>query len=142
MRKINKIILHCSATREGKDFRASDIRRWHLERGFSDIGYHFIVDLDGKIEPGRPIEQIGAHCSGQNKDSIGICYIGGLDADNNPKDTRTEFQKESLKSLISGIRTDFGNIRVYGHNHFTNKACPCISEDEINEEYNNSILGD
>ena len=79
MRKINKIILHCSATPEGREHNVEDIRRWHLRRGFSDIGYHYLIHLDGTIEVGRPIEKRGAHCSGQNRNSIGICYVGGMD---------------------------------------------------------------
>ena len=74
MRKIKQIIVHCSATKEGQDFKAKDIKRWHFERGFSDIGYHYVVDLDGTIEEGRSLELIGAHTKGQNRDSIGICY--------------------------------------------------------------------
>lgn len=90
MREIKSIILHCSATPEGKDFTVADITRWHKERGFRTIGYHYVVYRDGTVHKGRPVEQIGAHCEGHNKDSIGVCYIGGLMADGNtPKDTRT-----------------------------------------------------
>ena len=135
MRTINKIILHCSATEAGKPFTAADIRKWHKTRGFADIGYHFIVDLDGTIEPGRPVEQVGAHCTGHNMDSIGICYVGGL-VDGKPKDTRTEAQKEALQSLVKQLREQYGSMKVYGHNFFANKACPCISQKQIDKEYN------
>ena len=90
MREIKSIILHCSATPEGKDFTVADITRWHKERGFRTIGYHYVVYRDGTVHKGRPVEQIGAHCEGHNKDSIGVCYIGGLMTDGKtPKDTRT-----------------------------------------------------
>ena len=133
MRKINQIIVHCSATKEGQDFKAKDIKRWHLERGFSDIGYHYVVDLDGTIEEGRSLELIGAHTKGQNRDSIGICYVGGLDVSGEPKDTRTTQQKAALWFLIKKLRERFGNIPVYPHYKYASKTCPCFPADE---EYN------
>ena len=81
MRKINEIIVHCAATPEGKNFKAADIDRWHRERKMKCIGYHYVVDLDGTVEPGRPESEIGAHCLGHNQYSIGVCYVGGLAAD-------------------------------------------------------------
>ena len=96
MREINKIIVHCSATREGENYEVAEIRKWHLARGFSDIGYHFYIDLYGEIHKGRDISKIGAHCKGHNRNSIGICYCGGVEADGKtPKDTRYDCQKES-----------------------------------------------
>ena len=109
MRQINYIIIHCSATKAGQDFHASDIDRWHKERGFDCIGYHRVIDLDGTIEKGRNISKPGAHCKGHNADSIGICYIGGLDKDGNPADTRTEAQKESLLEIIKNYKKMFPN---------------------------------
>jgi len=81
LKTINKLIVHCSATREGQDITVDTIRDWHLKRGWSDIGYHYVVKLDGTIETGRSVELMGAHVKGHNKDSIGICYIGGVEAD-------------------------------------------------------------
>ena len=82
MRQINKIIVHCSATREGQDVSVDTIRKWHVEgRGWSDIGYHFYIDINGKIHKGRDIARMGAHCKGQNRNSIGVCYCGGVEAD-------------------------------------------------------------
>ena len=78
MRDINKIILHCSATQEGQEFDVNDIKQWHLQRGFTDVGYHYVILLDGTIQDGRDIRTIGAHCKGQNYGSIGICYIGRI----------------------------------------------------------------
>ena len=100
MRKITEIIIHCSATTEGKDFTVEDIDRWHRQRGFNGIGYHFVIYRDGSIHAGRSKRQIGAHCKGHNTISIGICYIGGLSTNGKPKDTRTAAQKASLRALV------------------------------------------
>jgi N-acetylmuramoyl-L-alanine amidase len=132
MRTINKIIVHCSATPEGRDVTVADIDRWHRQRGFRGIGYHFVIYLDGTIHSGRPIEQIGAHCYGHNNHSIGICYIGGLAPDGKtPKDTRNEPQKSALISLISDLRRQFPNATLHGHREFANKACPCFDVAEL-----------
>ena len=127
MRKITEIIVHCADTPEWRDDRAADIKRWHLARGFNDIGYHYVVDLDGTIEPGRPIETAGAHCTGHNANSIGICYIGGADKETRePKDTRTDAQKQSLVLLLRYLRQRYPSAKIYGHRDFANKACPCF----------------
>ena len=127
MRKIDKIILHCSGTPELKDFDVEDIRDWHVNgNNWSDVGYHFIIKLDGTIQDGRPIKKIGAHVKGKNRSSIGICYIGGMNRDmTNWEDTRTKKQKESLLLLINDLKKRFPNTIVYGHKDFTNKKlCP------------------
>jgi N-acetylmuramoyl-L-alanine amidase len=133
MRKIDKIIIHCSATREGQDVPVETIRKWHVEgRGWSDIGYHFYIDINAKIWKGRDIQKIGAHCSGNNRSSIGICYCGGVEADGKtPKDTRTEQQKESLLHVLKTLKAMFPECSIYSHNEFANKACP--SFDATNE---------
>ena len=100
MRQINEIILHCSATREGKAFTLADIDRWHRERGWKGCGYHYVVGLDGVVEEGRSMEEAGAHCAGRNSSSIGICYIGGCDLVGKAKDTRTEAQKAAMVKLV------------------------------------------
>ena len=124
MRQINKIIIHCSATPEGRKTSAEEIKSWHLERGFSDIGYHYIVHLDGLISYGRNIDKIGAHSRGQNKMSIGVCYIGGLDESLDAKDTRTPQQKESLLILLKTLKKMHPKAVIYGHRDFSEKACP------------------
>lgn len=127
MRKINRLILHCSATQEGKDFHASDIDKWHKTNGWNGIGYHYVVDLVGNIEKGRDEALAGAHCSGHNSDSIGICYIGGVDESNKAKDTRTREQRFSLFKLVHELmeKHDIPLEKVFGHNEFTKaKACP------------------
>lgn len=124
MRKIDKIILHCSATAEGKDFKAADIDRWHRAQGWQSIGYHYVLDIDGKVENGRPLNVAGAHTKGYNSTSIGICYIGGVDACGTAKDTRTEAQKKSLAELVKRLKVQFPSATIHGHNEFANKACP------------------
>ena len=124
MRKINDIILHCSATKEGRDFTVADIDRWHKARGWRCIGYHFVVYRDGTVHPGRPVEQIGAHTSNHNARSIGVCYVGGLDASGRPKDTRTPQQRAALRRLVSDLRKRFPNAAVHGHRDYAPKACP------------------
>ena len=124
MRKITKIIVHCADTPEGRDDKAADIRRWHKARGFNDIGYHYVVDLDGTIEPGRDVTIAGAHTTGHNADSIGVCYIGGLDASGNPKDTRTPQQREALRRLVADLQKQYPGATVHGHREFAAKACP------------------
>lgn len=125
MRQINEIIVHCAATREGRDFTVEDITRWHKARGFATIGYHYVIYRDGSIHEGRPLEQIGAHCVGHNKHSIGICYIGGCASDGKtPKDTRTPEQKEALLSLLKRLKARFPNASIHGHRDFAAKACP------------------
>ena len=137
MREINKIILHCSATREGQDISTETIKGWHVnDRGWSDIGYHYIVLLDGTVDQGRPVKRQGAHVRGYNKDSIGVCYVGGLDADMNPKDTRTDLQKDSLTELISYLMDSYEDATLHGHNEFSSKACPSFN---VEEEYKELI---
>ena len=137
MRDINKIILHCSATRDGQDISTETIRGWHVnERGWSDIGYHFVVLLDGTVDKARPVERQGAHVRGKNKGSIGVCYIGGCDADMNPKDTRNEAQKKSLEELISYLMEAYDDATLHGQNEFSSKACPSFN---VKEEYKELI---
>lgn len=125
MRKITEIIIHCAATPEGKDFTVQQIDAWHRQRGFKCIGYHFVIYRDGSIHNGRPLSQIGAHCSGHNANSIGICYIGGCAKDGKtPKDTRTEEQKAALKELVGKLRQQFPHATIHGHNEYAAKACP------------------
>ena len=134
MRDVSQIIIHCSATREGQEVSVDTIREWHLNRGWSDIGYHFLIGLDGKVYPGRDLDKVGAHTKGQNLNSIGICYVGGVEKDGKtPKDTMTEMQDISMLELIKSLRLIFGKkLELHGHNEFANKACPSF---DVQEKY-------
>ena len=135
MRKIDKILVHCAATPEGKDFTVEDIDKWHKARGFKKIGYHFVIYNDGSVHEGRNIEEIGAHCTNHNSRSIGICYIGGVAKDGKtPKDTRTEPQKIALLELLKELKVKYPKAEIYGHRDFANKACPSF---DAKNEYKN-----
>ena len=134
-RTIKELIVHCSATPEGKDYSVDTIRQWHLQRGFSDIGDHYVIYRDGSIHIGRDESIIGAHCTGHNTNSIGVCYIGGCASNNKtPKDTRTEAQKVSLLKLLSELKKKYPEAKVYPHYKFAAKACPSFNAEE---EYKN-----
>ena len=146
--QIDSIVIHCSATPAGVDYRAADIDRWHKQKGWKMIGYNYVVDLDGTVEVGRPLTMDGAHCntngvSGRpyNKHSIGICYIGGLDRNGNPADTRTPEQKKALADLVYRLINEYPIVEVIGHRDASPdkngngkiernewiKQCPCFS---------------
>lgn len=124
MRNINLIIVHCSATPEGRDVSVADIDRWHRKRGFDGIGYHYVVYIDGSVHEGRPLNKVGAHCKGHNAHSIGICYVGGVDLNGKPKDTRTLAQKDALVNLLMRLKRRFPKAVIRGHRDFAAKACP------------------
>lgn len=147
-RTINEIIIHCTATREGKNYTVDDIRRMHIARGFSDIGYHYLIYIDGSVHTGRDINIVGAHCTNHNAHSIGISYVGGLDSSGKIKDTRTTLQKDSLVKLIKQLKSLYPTAKVIGHRDTSPdlngngliepnewiKACPCF---DVKKEYNN-----
>lgn len=135
MRTINEIIVHCSATPEGRPHTVGEIRSWHKQRGFKDIGYHYVVYLDGSIHAGRSERVIGAHCTGHNRNSIGVCYIGGVAKDGKtPKDTRTEAQKRALVLLLKELKRRYPSAKIFGHRDFAAKACPSF---DARKEYAN-----
>ncbi|WP_448955702.1 N-acetylmuramoyl-L-alanine amidase [Labrys neptuniae] len=134
------LVVHCTATPEGKDFTAADIDRMHRQRGFTMIGYHYIIRLDGRVEPGRPENAVGAHVEGHNANSVGISYIGGVDAKGKAKDTRTAAQKSAMVRLLKELRIRYPNTKILGHRDFSPdlngngkvdpneriKECPCF----------------
>ncbi len=131
MRQITKIIVHCSATPEGKDFTVADITRWHKQRKFVTIGYHYVIYRNGEVHNGRPEALIGAHCTGHNDNSIGVCYIGGVAKDGKtPKDTRTSAQKLALERLLKHLKERFPKAAIHGHRDFAAKACPSFNATE------------
>ena len=133
MRDIKRVILHCTATKEGQDISLETIRGWHVvERNFSDIGYHYVILLNGDIALGRNVFTQGAHTKGANKSSIGIAYVGGLDKDGEPKDTMSLYQDISFMRLFEALSVTFGKLDLHGHNEFSNKACPSF---DVQQKY-------
>lgn len=127
MRKINLIVIHCSDTIEGCDFTVDDLRKWHQQRGWLDIGYHYVIYRDGSIHRGRAEEEVGAHVKGYNRNSIGICYIGGKEKGTmRAKDTRTPAQKEALIRLLIELTCRYPDAQIVGHRDLANRACPCF----------------
>ena len=135
-RKIDEIILHCTATPEGEEFSNAQIKASHLARGFSDIGYHYVIGLNGEVRPGRAEAIAGAHCTGHNTRSIGVCYVGGCPKRTTPnwqmagKDTRTLAQRSALEKLVKELLKRYPGSTVHGHNEFANKACPSFNVKE------------
>lgn len=137
---IKRIVIHCTATREGQDVDAATIRKWHLARGWRDIGYHFVIRLDGTVERGRPEDQAGSHVQGYNTGSIGVVYAGGLGAQGLAKDTRTPEQLQAMARLVAELVKVYPGAQVMGHRdlspdadgdgvvekHEWLKECPCF----------------
>ncbi len=129
MRQITKLIVHCSATPNERDVTVDEIRGWHKQRGWSDIGYHYVIYRNSQIMSGRPVRIVGAHCKGHNTGSIGICLIGN--------DEFTEKQFDSLKRLYSMLRDIFQGMTAHGHRDFTDKkTCPNFNVSEILKAHN------
>jgi N-acetylmuramoyl-L-alanine amidase len=139
MRKVDYIIIHCSATKPDMDIGADTIRNWHVKgRGWRDIGYHYVIRRDGSLETGRDLdrdgnifEEIGAHVRGYNKNSLGLCLVGGVDYKGKPDANFTRWQYNTLETLISDIQNSYPDAKVRGHRDFTNaKACPSFDAEE------------
>lgn len=132
MRELTRIVIHCTATLGDArgDVDVATVRRWHTSppRNWSDIGYHFLVRQDGTIETGRPVHVQGAHTRGQNADTIGVAFSGGINPLTRDEwDTRTPEQRKSLKTLLNALLVVFPSIQsIHGHNEFSAKACPCF----------------
>ncbi len=141
MRTINLIVVHCTATPEGRDVTTADIDRQHRQRGFTSIGYHYVIYRDGTLHLGRPVTEVGAHVRGYNRYSIGVAYVGGLASDGRtPKDTRTPEQRQALRNLLARLKSRFAGARICGHRDLSPdlnrdgriepsewlKACPCF----------------
>lgn len=145
-RMINRLIVHCAATAEGKEYTSQTISDWHKARKFSSykdtktgklmyVGYHYLIHLDGTIEPCRPENVRGCHVSNYNANSIGICYIGGVAKDGKtPKDTRTPEQKAALTTLLKQLKKKYPGATIHGHREFAAKACPSF---DAKNEYKN-----
>jgi N-acetylmuramoyl-L-alanine amidase len=123
------LVIHCSATRGVQDIGVREIRRWHRDQGWADIGYHYVIRRSGKLETGRPVDALGAHVQGHNHDSVGICLVGGLDNKTwKPANNYTPQQWESLKKLLEALVKRYPKAKVLGHRDFAGvkKACPCF----------------
>lgn len=146
MRKLDLIVIHCSATRCNRSFSPAQLEEAHLQRGFHGCGYHYYITRDGEIHAMRPIREVGAHALHYNATSIGICYEGGLDADGRPKDTRTAEQKCMMYLLVEQLKRKFNITKVVGHRDLSPdvngdgvvspeewlKQCPCF---EVADEH-------
>lgn len=138
MRNINLIVVHCSATRSSMDIGADEIYDWHTKprpdgRGWSDIGYHFVIRRNGQIQTGRPLDRAGAHVKGYNENSIGICLIGGLNEDGKPYsedgngDDFTPEQYEALLYKLAELRDTYPDTGICGHRDLS----PDLNDDGV-----------
>lgn len=145
-RRIDLILVHCTATPEGKDYTVDQIRQWHTApkekggQGWSDIGYHYIIYRDGSVHLGRDVDIMGAHCEGHNPHSIGVVYVGGLEnipgkklAELPPKDTRTDAQRLALLDLLVKLKELYPNAEIAGHRNYDKKGKLCPSFDAKTE---------
>lgn len=137
MREINFIILHCAATKPSMDIGVKEIRKWHVEeRGWQDIGYHYVIRRDGTLEKGRDEAVKGAHCANHNYNSIGICLVGGMaQHSSKAEDNFLKPQFDTLAKLIRDLRTRYPLARICGHNEFANKDCPVFDVDKFLQAY-------
>ncbi|PTP03428.1 N-acetylmuramoyl-L-alanine amidase [Vibrio splendidus] len=123
------ITVHCSATPPQQDVDVAEIRRWHKKRGWRDVGYHFVIRRNGGVQLGRPLSQTGAHVKGHNKGNIGICMVGGCNAELQPEDNFTLAQRKALFGLMAALQEQFliSDENVKGHKDWgVNKACPVV----------------
>lgn len=118
------LIVHCAATPPSMNIGLREIRQWHKEKGWLDVGYHFIIRRDGTIEDGRDVGAIGAHCEGKNYTSVGVCLVGGVDASGKPQANFTPQQMQALKDVLAGLKVEYPEATVHGHREFAAKACP------------------
>jgi len=144
VKDVEYLVVHCSATKASQDVKEEEIRRWHLNRGWTDIGYHVVIDRDGTREYGRALDVRGAHVSGYNSISLGICMVGGLDRHGEPEDNFTETQYKSLLTTLDALHLLFPEAKVCGHRDFpgVTKACPCFEvEDWLKSVYRGHYYG-
>lgn len=135
MNKINLIIIHCSATRSSMDIGVKDIRRWHMAKGWSDVGYHWVIRRDGTLEQGREESVQGAHALPYNRNSLGICMVGGIHEETfKPENNFTNDQFETLENLLWELTKKYPDSDVKGHGTLPNipipKSCPCFPAEE------------
>ncbi|NBF03779.1 lysozyme [Pseudomonas sp. Fl5BN2] len=124
--KTDLIVIHCAATKPTMDIGLREIRQWHVQQGWLDVGYHFIIRRDGRVEVGRPRDVVGSHVKGHNSESLGICLVGGIDASGKPEDNFTEAQWQALDGLVwEASMVWYPGARICGHRDLdSGKACP------------------
>ncbi len=135
-KRTKEIIIHCAATKPTQDIDARDIDRWHKQKGWLKIGYHFVIKRDGTIEIGRGIDHVGAHARGHNSYSVGVCLVGGLNEQAEPEGDFTDAQWVMLRLLVDGLATKYPEAKVIGHNTISDKACPSFDVGEWNDRGN------
>ena len=131
MRRIDLIVIHCSATRCNRPYPVETLIADHAKR-FGYTGYHYYITRDGRLYQTRHENLVGAHAKGYNKHSLGVCYEGGIDEKGDYADTRTLAQKRTLLMLLCTLKLDYPNALILGHRDLPNvrKACPCFDAKE------------
>ena len=128
MRNINTLIVHCAYTPPSMDIGVDEIRKWHLNRGWDDVGYHFVIRRDGTIETGRSMNKPGAHAKGHNLNSIGVCLVGGMSEDSQQSECNyTKAQWRALEELCDAMIEVHSIGSIIGHNQVSQKPCPCFN---------------
>jgi N-acetylmuramoyl-L-alanine amidase len=136
MREINSFIVHSTATPPSLDVGAEWIRRLHVEdRGWSDIGYHYVIRRNGLLEKGRPIEMPGAHVKGMNENTIGIVYVGGVDSQGEAEDNRTLPQKITMQLLLQYLAIKYKTSKILGHKECSNTECPSFDVGTLRTQF-------
>lgn len=122
------IVVHCSATKPNQNIGAREIRQWHIQRGWKDIGYQYVIRRNGDVENGRPVDQIGAHAYGVNDKSVGICLVGGIGSTGLAENNFTSVQLRVLRVLCTGLQKKYPGAKVIGHRDVpgVTKDCPCF----------------
>ena len=120
----SQIFVHCSATKATMDVGVREIRQWHKEQGWLDIGYHFVIRRDGTVETGRDLGAVGSHVKGHNSTSVGVCLVGGIDTKGNPEANFTPQQMHSLKNVLTTLKGEWPDAAIMAHHDVAPKACP------------------
>lgn len=144
-RKVTKFIaIHCAATPPSADIGAKEIRQWHRAKGWIDIGYHFVIRRDGRVEKGRPVNVVGAHVEGHNSNSIGICMVGGITSDATKKAANnfTDAQFAALAELLRELKISYPEAEILGHRDFPGVRKDCPSFDVRRWLATTNVLGD